>query len=79
MLGAAAVVAVAVIASVLWVARSPQPASAGTPRLEVDRTEIDLGYMRFDTTARVLFTLTNAGTGPLRVTEAPRVKLVAGC
>jgi hypothetical protein len=45
----------------------------------VDRTEVDLGYRRFDTSARVVFTLTNAGDAPLRLTERPPVRVVAGC
>jgi hypothetical protein len=45
----------------------------------MDRTEVDLGYRRFDTPARVVFTLANTGDGPLRVTESPRVKVIAGC
>jgi hypothetical protein len=45
----------------------------------VDRADVDLGYRRFDTPARVVFTLSNAGEGSLRLTEAPRVVLKAGC
>ena len=58
---------------------SPHEAAARTPRLAVDRTEVDLGYRRFDSIARVVFTLTNAGDGPLRLAEVPRVKVVQGC
>jgi hypothetical protein len=45
----------------------------------VDRADVDLGYRRFDTPARVVFTLSNAGESSLRLTEAPRVVLKAGC
>jgi hypothetical protein len=45
----------------------------------VDRADINLGYQRFNTPARVVFTLRNAGEGSLRLTEAPRVVLKAGC
>ena len=62
-----------------WFWSSPQEAAAGTPRLAVDRTEVDLGYRRFDTMARVVFTLTNAGDGPLALAAVPRVKAVQGC
>jgi hypothetical protein len=62
-----------------WVWSNQNEVTAGTPRLAVDRTEIDLGYRRFDTAARVVFTLTNAGDGPLRLAEVPRVKAVQGC
>ncbi len=55
------------------------PAGGGTPRLVVDRTEVDLGYRRFDVPVRVVFTLTNAGDGPLRLAGTPPVRTVAGC
>ena len=70
---------VAVAAGILWLRPAPKEANAGTPRLVVDRTEVDLGYRRFDTPARVVFTLTNAGDAPLRLTESPRVRVIAGC
>lgn len=74
------VVAVALAGGGAWWLWSGQnEAAAGTPRLAVDRTEVDLGYRRYDTTARVVFTLTNAGDGPLRLAETPRVKAVQGC
>lgn len=63
----------------LWLWLGREGASGGTPRLAVDRTEADLGYRRFETPVRVVFTLTNAGDSPLRLTEVPRVKAVAGC
>ena len=62
-----------------WLWPSRDDVTTGAPRLAVDRTEIDLGYRRFDTAARVVFTLTNAGDGPLRLAEVPRVKAVQGC
>ena len=63
----------------LWLRPAPKEASGGAPRLVIDRTEVDLGYRRFDTPARVIFTLTNAGDAPLRLTESPRVIVIAGC
>ncbi len=62
-----------------WLWSNQDEVTAGTPRLAVDRTEVDLGYRRFDTTARVVFTLTNAGDGPLALANVPRVKAVQGC
>jgi hypothetical protein len=53
--------------------------SSGTPRLVVDRTEADLGYRSFGVPAQVVFTLTNAGDGPLRLKDVPRVIVKAGC
>ena len=66
-------VAVALAAGIAWWQWS------GTPRLAVDRNKVDLGFRRFDTTAHVAFTLTNAGDGPLRLVEVPRVTAVQGC
>jgi len=54
-------------------------AGGGTPRLVVDRAEADLGYRRFDTPARAVFTLANAGDGLLRLRGTPEVLLKAGC
>ena len=63
----------------LWLRGAPNEADAGTPRLVVDRTEVDLGNRGFETPARVVFTLTNTGDAPLRLTESPRVRVIAGC
>lgn len=61
-----------------WWLRVPT-AGGGTPRLLVDRTDVDLGYRRFDVPVRVVFTLTNAGDGALRLAETPPVRVAAGC
>ncbi len=65
-------------ASALWWAAG-SPDAAGPPRLVVDRTDVDLGDVRFETPARVVFTLSNAGDAPLRLKDAPRVVAKAGC
>jgi len=77
MLGTLVVIAAG--AAGFWWARGPEGGNSGAPRLVVDRADVDLGYQRFDTPARVVFTLSNAGEGSLRLTEAPRVVLKAGC
>jgi hypothetical protein len=61
-----------------WYSASPET-SSGTPRLVVDRTDVNLGYLRFESPARVAFTLTNTGDGPLVLKEVPRVIIKAGC
>ena len=53
--------------------------AGGQARLVVDRSDVDLGHLRFDTPARVVFTLSNAGDAPLRLKEVPRVVAKAGC
>jgi len=49
------------------------------PRLIVDREVVDLGDLPFDAPARVVFTLTNAGPGILKLAGVPRVEAVKGC
>lgn len=69
----------AVTGGAVWGWLGREEAAAGTPRLAVDRTAVDLGDRRFDTPARVDFLLTNAGDGSLRLREVPRVRVAAGC
>lgn len=61
-----------------WFWRAPD-LSGGTPRLVLDRTEADLGFLPFEAPARVAFTLTNAGDGVLKLADVPRVKVLKGC
>jgi hypothetical protein len=58
---------IAVSAVGLWGPAQAGEASSGTPRLVVDRTEIDLGDLPFDQLATAVFTLTNAGDGVLNI------------
>ena len=74
-----AVILIAVAAGVVWLRRGSEEAAERSPRFGVDRAEVDLGYRRFESPARVVFTLTNAGNGPLRLREVPRVAAAAGC
>lgn len=59
-----------------WSART---AEGGTPHLVVDHEVIDLGYVKFDTPARAVFTVSNSGDGALVMRETPEVILVKGC
>ena len=68
---------VATGAAVWWNRASP-PASAGTPRLALDRDLIDLGNARFRVPVSAVFNVTNAGDGVLRL-AASRVEVVSGC
>lgn len=60
----------------LWPAAAPPPGAA--PALALDRTEIDLGYLRFNTPAYAAFTITNRGAGPMTL-AASAVRVVQGC
>lgn len=75
----AGIVLVAVGAGAFWWFSEAQDTSGGTPRLVMDRTEVDLGYLPFEAPARVVFTLTNAGDGLLRLADVPPVKVLKGC
>lgn len=51
----------------------------GTPKLVVDRTEVDEGYQKLGATVRTAFKLRNEGNATLRVLDQPQVKVVEGC
>jgi hypothetical protein len=54
------------------------PQGAGEPKLAVDQTLVDEGYVKFNVPVRSTFHLTNVGDQPLRILNAP-VELVEGC
>ncbi len=54
-------------------------AAGGTSKLEVSPVTIDLGTVPVGQWANATFLLRNAGDAPLRFTDAPWVKAVAGC
>jgi hypothetical protein len=81
-LGGALVVALAILLLAQpWSAAEPQvtPEVAGRPRLAVDQTEIDEGYIKYDVPIRTTFHLSNVGDQPLEIVDRPRVRLVEGC
>jgi hypothetical protein len=45
----------------------------------VDREEIDLGPVRFDTRVQARFLLRNVGDQPLQLAANPPVEVVEGC
>lgn len=75
-LGALALI---VLGGAFWWVWEPPQAAGGTPRLVLDREVLDFGYVAFDTPVRAVFAIRNAGDGSLKLTEAPRVKVVSGC
>lgn len=58
---------------------TPAPQAGGAPRLVVDRTLIDDGYVKFDTPVQAGFKLSNTGTQPLQILGEPQVELIEGC
>ncbi|MCL4394259.1 MAG: hypothetical protein M1482_05555 [Chloroflexi bacterium] len=70
-----------VVAATTWYARSnPSAAQAdGTPRLQVDHDQIDLGLQPLNRTVRAAFNIKNTGDGTLKL-DVPRVAtLLEGC
>jgi hypothetical protein len=61
-----------------WFWPEAPPSADGTPKLGLNRTEIDLGYLRFNTPAHAAFSITNAGDGLLTLAAGP-VRVVQGC
>jgi len=77
LVGALALIPVGGVA--FWWLSDTLDLSGGTPRLVLDREMVDVGYLPFEAPARVVFTLTNAGNGSLRLAGVPRVKVLKGC
>ncbi len=51
----------------------------GSPRLAVDQTTIDEGYIKYNVPIRTTFRLSNVGDQPLKIVDTPQVELVEGC
>jgi hypothetical protein len=54
------------------------PEVEGAPKLAVDQTVVDEGYVKFNVPVRTTFRLSNVGDQPLKIEAAP-VELVEGC
>ena len=65
---------------VMWPsAPAESPQVTGAPRLVVDQTIIDEGYVKLNKTIKTTFNLKNVGDQPLQILDEPRVELVEGC
>lgn len=70
--------------AVIWVSSSTDlagvaPEIAGAPKLVVDQTIVDEGYLKYNTPVQSAFRLSNAGDQPLKILGEPQVVLAAGC
>ena len=73
------VVLVALGSAGIWWLGQAQNAVGETPRLAVDRTEMDLGRFPFEAPARAVFVLRNEGSAPLQIVEVSPVRALKGC
>lgn len=83
-IGGGAVLLIVIGLAVWWSSTTSAPATGsqqtgGAPRLAVDRTTIDDGYVKFDTPVEAAFKLSNAGQQPLQILGEPQVELIEGC
>ena len=79
--GLAVIILVVVAIAQPWSGDQPQatPQVVGSPRLTVDQTTIDAGYVKYDVPIRTAFRLSNVGDQPLKIVGTPQVRLVQGC
>jgi hypothetical protein len=77
--GAAAVLIVGGVVIASAPASPASPAVAGAPRLSVDPTTVDEGYVKYGTPVHETFRLSNLGDRPLQILGQPEVELVQGC
>ena len=68
---------------VVWITSSPgttaTPQVVGAPKLVVDQTVVDEGYLQYDVPVRTTYRLSNVGDQPLKIVGQPMVELVEGC
>jgi hypothetical protein len=68
---------------VVWTSSRPGPAVTpqveGAPKLAVDQTVVDEGYVQYNVPVRTTYRLSNVGDQPLKIVGQPMVELVDGC
>jgi hypothetical protein len=69
--------------AVIWFSSGTDPGVApeiaGAPKLVVDQTIVDEGYLKYNTPVQSAFRLSNVGDQPLKILGEPQVVLAAGC
>lgn len=80
--GVAALLVLGIAAASLWLLAptdtiATDPAAPG--RLVADQTTVDLGRVPLDKRAEARFELANTGGETVRLTGAPRVRMLEGC
>jgi hypothetical protein len=56
-----------------------EPQVSGAPKLAVNHTTVDEGYVQFNVPVRTSFRLSNVGDQPLKILGQPQVELIEGC
>jgi hypothetical protein len=69
---------------VVWALSRPgstavTPQVEGAPKLVVDQTLVDEGYLQYNVPVRTTYRLSNVGDRPLKIVGQPTVELVEGC
>ena len=68
---------------VVWTTSRPgaavPPQVVGAPKLAVDQTVVDEGYMQYNVPVRTTYRLSNVGDQPLKIVGQPMMELVEGC
>ncbi len=71
-----------VMAAILLTRKEPTPEAAievqGAPALRVNQERIDFGDVKLGTTVQASFTITNAGSQALRLSEPPYIEVKEG-
>ena len=75
----AAVIVTAAAGWALWSGAPPAVWTGAPPRVDIAQRVIDLGDVPFERWVTAEFTVRNAGARPLRIADAPRVRVVEGC
>jgi hypothetical protein len=52
---------------------------SGSPSLKVDQEKVDLGDVKFNQPAEVIFVITNVGDKTLKFSKEPYVEILEGC
>ena len=77
------VVALIVGGVLVWTSSGPgtavTPQVEGAPKLVVDQTVVDEGYLQYNAPVRTTYRLSNVGDQPLKIVGQPMVELVEGC
>ena len=72
---------IVLVAAVFFALRnnSEKAGSGGTPRVSVDKKQLDFGDQHFGQSVAAIFSITNTGTGTLKINQPPYIEVKEGC